>query len=216
MKHKLLHSRLSLLAAALTGAVAPAQAADKESNISPDLAREIAVNTLEAEASRGGLLGCWSAAPGGDCVQLREGKNDMERTLGSPTLLAQPKDFSLVLGGPAAQQAGAEGSIGADTGRGEDIVPSVASSMLGGFMARAWQIDSTRLRCNPGLWCIPRHSITPVGHNSPAWDKLSTSHCAASPRADLSLSCWDGRHLAVLRERSALSSCPSRSLLATL
>ena len=75
----------------------------------------------------------------------------MERTLDSTTLLAQPKDFSLVLGGPAAQQAGAEGSIGADTGQGEDIVPSVASSMLRGFMARAWQIDSTRLRCNPGL-----------------------------------------------------------------
>ena len=68
MKHKLLHSRLSLLAAALTGAVAPAQAADKESNISPDLAREVAVNTVGAEGSRGGLLGCWSAAPGGDCA----------------------------------------------------------------------------------------------------------------------------------------------------
>jgi hypothetical protein len=85
MKHKLLHSRLSLLAAALTGAVAPAQALT------------------------------W-----------------------------------LVLGGPATQQAGAEGSIGAATGQGEDIVPSVASTMLRGFMAHAWQMDSTRLRCNTG------------------------------------------------------------------
>ena len=54
-------------------------------------------------------------------------------------LLRNPPDFSLVLGGPATQQAGAEGSIGADTGQGEDIVPSVASSMLRGFMARAWR-----------------------------------------------------------------------------
>jgi hypothetical protein len=53
MTHKRLHSGVSLLAAALTGAVAPAQAADKEPAISLPLAREIAVHTAGAEGSQG-------------------------------------------------------------------------------------------------------------------------------------------------------------------
>jgi hypothetical protein len=55
MTHKHLRSGLSLLAAALTGAVAPTHAADKEpntGNISPALAREIAADSVGAEGSR--------------------------------------------------------------------------------------------------------------------------------------------------------------------
>jgi hypothetical protein len=53
MAHERRHSALSLLAAARTGEVAPAQAADKEPNLSPARAREIAVDTHGAEDSRG-------------------------------------------------------------------------------------------------------------------------------------------------------------------
>jgi hypothetical protein len=65
MMHKCLRSGSSLLAAALTGAVAPAQAVDKEpklGNISPALAREIAADSVGAEGLGSDLLGRWSPA----------------------------------------------------------------------------------------------------------------------------------------------------------
>jgi hypothetical protein len=56
MTHTRLHSGMSPLAAALTGAVTPAQVVDKEPNmgsIAPALAREIPVAAVRAEGSRG-------------------------------------------------------------------------------------------------------------------------------------------------------------------
>jgi hypothetical protein len=53
MTHTRLPSGVSLLPAALTGAVVPAQAADKGPAISLPLAREIAVAAVGIEGSRG-------------------------------------------------------------------------------------------------------------------------------------------------------------------
>jgi hypothetical protein len=53
MTHTRLHSGMSPLAAALTGAVPPAQVVDKGPAISLPLAREIAVAAVGKEGSRG-------------------------------------------------------------------------------------------------------------------------------------------------------------------